>query len=167
MKKIDPLEIKDNPMQLIGYDWMLVTGGTPDKFNMMTASWGGLGFMWKRPVACIVIRPQRFTYGFIEARDEFTLSFFGPEHRWALTVCGSTCGRDTDKVERSGLTPYVTENGNVSFKEARLVLECRKLYSDMMRAEHFLDQSIVDEWYVAGDFHRFYVVEIVNAWVNE
>jgi hypothetical protein len=58
MKKIDPKEIRDNAMQLIGHDWMLVTAGTPEHFNMMTASWGGLGFMWKKPVAFVVIRPH-------------------------------------------------------------------------------------------------------------
>lgn len=65
-EKIDPKEIRDNAVQLIGHDWMLVTAGTPEHFNMMTASWGGLGFMWKRPVAFVVIRPQRYTFDFIE-----------------------------------------------------------------------------------------------------
>lgn len=54
---------------------MLVTAGSPEHFNMMTASWGGLGFMWKKPVAFVVIRPQRHTFRFIEAGDELTLSF--------------------------------------------------------------------------------------------
>lgn len=117
MKKIDPKEIRDNAMQLIGHDWMLVTAGTPEHFNMMTASWGGLGFMWKKPVAFVVIRPQRHTFGFIEAGEEFTLSFFSHEYHKALTVCGTTSGRDTDKVAASGLTPYATENGNVSLRK--------------------------------------------------
>ncbi len=167
MKKIDPKEIRDNAVQLIGHDWMLVTAGTPEHFNMMTASWGGLGFIWKKPVAFVVIRPQRHTFGFIEAGEEFTLSFFGHEYHKALTVCGTTSGRDTDKVAASGLTPYATENGNVSFTEARLVLECRKLYAEALRPEAFLDKTIVPEWYAAADFHKMYIVEILNAWVKE
>ena len=157
MKKIEPKEIQDNAVQLIGDDWMLVTAGSPEHFNMMTASWGGLGFMWKKPVAFVVIRPQRHTFRFIEARDELTLSFFSHEYHKALTVCGTTSGRDTDKVAASGLTPYVTENGNVSFTEARLVLECRKLYAEPLNPEAFLDKSIVPEWYAAGDFHKMYI----------
>ena len=167
MKKIDPKEIRDNAMQLIGHDWMLVTAGPPEHFNMMTASWGGLGFMWKKPVAFVVIRPQRHTFGFIEAGEEFTLSFFSHEYHKALTVCGTTSGRDTDKVAASGLTPYATENGNVSFMEARLVLECRKLYAEALKPECFLDRAISSEWYAAGDFHKMYIVEILNAWVEE
>lgn len=167
MKKIAATEIRDNAVKLIGYDWMLVTAGTPEQFNMMTASWGGLGFMWKKPVAFVVIRPQRHTFRFIEDGEKLTLSFFDQEYRKALTVCGTTSGRDTDKVAACGLTPYPTDQGCVSFKEARLVLECRKLYADMLKAEAFLDQDILPAWYQAGDLHKLYVVEILNAWVKE
>ena len=67
----------------------------------------------------------------------------------------------------SGLTPDVTENGNVSFGEARLVLECRKLYAEALKPECFLDKAIASEWYAAGDFHKMYIVEILNAWGEE
>ncbi len=166
MKKIDPREIRDNAVQLIGNDWMLVTAGTLEHFNMMTASWGGLGFMWKKPVVFVVIRPQRHTFRFMEAGEVFTLSFFSHEYHKALNVCGTTSGRDTDKVAASGLTPYVTESGSVSFTEARLVLECRKLYAEALNPEAFLDKTIVPEWYAAGDFHKMYIAEILNAWVE-
>ena len=174
MKKIEPKEIQDNAVQLIGDDWMLVTAGSPEHFNMMTASWGGTGILWGKSVAFIFIRPERYTYEFIEKGDTLTLSFLGEAHSFfsheyhkALTVCGTTSGRDTDKVAASGLTPYVTENGNVSFTEARLVLECRKLYAEPLNPEAFLDKTIVPEWYAAGDFHKMYIVEILNVWVKE
>jgi hypothetical protein len=32
-KEIPPFEIQENPIQLIGKEWMLVTAGTKDKFN--------------------------------------------------------------------------------------------------------------------------------------
>ncbi len=167
MKKVDPRELKDNAVQLIGYDWMLVSAGNKEHFNMMTASWGGLGFMWKKPVAFVVIRPQRYTFGLIEEGEEFTLSFFSEEYRKALSICGTTSGRDSDKVTATGLTPYFTANGNPAFQEARLVLECRKLYADMIKAEGFLDEGIISQWYPDADFHKMYVVEILNAWVAE
>ena len=40
MKAINPNEIKDNFIELIGKEWMLVSAGDKDKFNMMTASGG-------------------------------------------------------------------------------------------------------------------------------
>ena len=43
MKAINPNEIKDNFIELIGKEWMLVSAGDKEKFNMMTASWGRRG----------------------------------------------------------------------------------------------------------------------------
>ena len=60
-----------------------------------------------------------------------------------------------------------TDHDVPAIAQARLVLECRKMYVDDLRAENFLDKSIVEKWYVAGDFHRAYVMEIVNAYIKE
>ena len=76
-QEIDPKTLDANVFKLIGEQWMLVTAGKQDQFNMMTASWGGLGFLWNRPVAFVFIRPQRYTFEFIERNEGFTLSFYG------------------------------------------------------------------------------------------
>lgn len=47
MKEISVSELQDNMFDAIGKEWMLVTAGTQDKFNMMTASWGGTGILWE------------------------------------------------------------------------------------------------------------------------
>ena len=44
MKKIEVKELKDNMFETISKEWMLVTAGTKDKFNTMTANWGGIVF---------------------------------------------------------------------------------------------------------------------------
>ena len=46
MKEISVSELQDNMFDAIGKEWMLVTAGTQEKFNMMTASWGGTGILW-------------------------------------------------------------------------------------------------------------------------
>ncbi len=38
--------LQDNTFKLIGKDWMLIAAGEPESFNIMTASWGGLGVLW-------------------------------------------------------------------------------------------------------------------------
>lgn len=151
----------DNPFKLINKDWMLITAGTPDAFNAMTASWGGLGVLWERPVVFCFIRPTRYTYEFVERSPHFTLSFFGEQHRKALQFCGTHSGRDTDKIAGAGLTP-VKESSFVYFEEARLVLACRKVYFQDISPEKFLDPSI-DEMYPQKDYHRMYVGEIVKC----
>ena len=113
---------------MIGEQWMLVTAGTAERCNTMTASWGGLGVLWGKPVATVYIRPQRYTLEFVEREDCFTLSFFGEEYRKALALCGSKSGRDVDKVKECGFTVAGAACGAPYFEEAGLVLVCKKAY---------------------------------------
>lgn len=160
---IKPTEITDNVFNLLNKDWMLITAGTMDHYNTMTASWGHMGIMWNKPVAMVWIRPQRYTFEFTEQYSDFTLSFFTKEHRKALNFCGAHSGRDYDKAAETGLTPVATDNGNVFFQEARLVMECRKVYSDDLKKEQFILPEVAQKNYPEGDFHRFYMGEIVNV----
>ena len=168
MKEISPVNITDNTVELIGHKWMLITAGDRESFNLMTASWGGIGFMWGKPVAFVVVRPNRYTYEFIEKKEYLTLSFMGEEFRSALRVCGTTSGRNGDKMAAAGLSPIVTEMGNVAVEGADLVLECRKLYSDALKESGFVDKSCLEKWYAEDNpLHRMYVVEIMHAWIKE
>lgn len=167
MEKMDLKTLSDNVFETIGKEWMLVTAGDSDHFNMLTASWGCLGWLWNKPVAVVFIRPERHTHALIEANDRLTLSFLGKgkEARDIYNFCGSHSGRDCDKAEAAGLTPVCTEHGAVTYAQARLTLECRKLYKDAIRAESFIDPSIA-QWYgdKKGGYHDVYVVEIENAY---
>lgn len=169
MKEINVSQLQDNLFDAIGKEWMLVTAGTAEKFNTMTASWGGTGILWGKPVAFLFIRPERYTYEFIEKGETLTLSFLGEENKDIHKVCGSKSGRDTDKIAETGLQPIVTESGNIIFRQARLTLECRKLYADMIEPDKFMDTSLIGRWYGEGhgNFHKMYVVEIEHVWVNK
>jgi len=163
LSPITPEQMTDNPFKLVGSDWMLITAGPPDAYNTMTASWGGFGVLWNRHVCWCVIRPVRYTYQFMEKADSFTLSFFPEEYRSALNLCGSRSGRDIDKAAATGLTPVAgLLDGVTTFAEARLVIECRKLYFQDFIPDHFLDPTIHDN-YPQRDYHRMYVGEIVNC----
>lgn len=163
--EIKPAEIKDNIFDLIGRQWMLVTAGNKKNFNTMTASWGGAGILWNKPVAISFIRPQRYTYKFLEKSDRYTLSFYDEGYRDALNFCGSHSGRDCDKAKEAGLTP-VAANDAVYFDEAKLVLICRKLYIQDFKPECFIDKSIVNT-YNGDDYHRVYIGEIEKVLAKE
>jgi len=169
MKRLTPNELSGNFIQMISQEWMLVTAGNEEKFNTMTANWGGMGFLWNKPVAYVFIRPERYTFEFIESNDYFTLSFMGEEHKGVHKIFGSKSGRDMDKIAATGLHPFTTENGNILFEEARVSLECRKLYTEMLKEDNFLDKSIYPKWYdqAHGNPHKMYVAEIVNGWVED
>ncbi len=159
--EIDPSEIQGNVFDRIGKEWMLITAGKPEKFNTMTASWGGLGVLWNTDVSFAFVRPSRYTFGFLEQEKYYSLSFLGRSQRRALQICGSKSGRDTDKVKEAGLTP-VFDAPAPYFEEAELSLVCRKLYTQDLDPSQFLDPSLMGN-YKDGDFHRVYVGEIVKV----
>lgn len=167
MKKITVKDLTDNFIEAIGKEWMLVTAGTKDSFNTMTASWGGVGFLWNKPVVFVFVRPERYTHEFTETNDCFTLSFLGEENKAIHKVCGSKSGRDIDKVKETGLRPVVSEKGNILFEQSRLSLECRKLYVSELKKENFLDEALTKQWYDAthGNYHTVYVAEITDVWI--
>ncbi len=164
--EITPFQITDNVFKLIGKDWMLITAGTLESFNTMTASWGALGELWDRRVSFCVIRPHRYTFQFMEQATNYTLSFFDETYRAALDFCGSRSGRDVDKAKATGLTPVAGTAGSVYFAQARLVLECRKLYAQDIAQTHFVDQTISARNYPKQDFHRMYIGEIIRCLVR-
>jgi flavin reductase (DIM6/NTAB) family NADH-FMN oxidoreductase RutF len=159
---IEPEAITDNAVKLIGKDWMLVTAGTLESFNMMTASWGGIGVLWNWPVTYIVVRPGRHTRQFLDSCDTYTLTFFDEQHRDILNTCGVKSGRDIDKMHLEGLTPKATSEGSVYFGEARLVIECRKVYFQDIAPDNFLAPEIA-KLYPQKDYHRLYVGRILSC----
>ena len=165
MQQVELKELgKESPFELIGEQWMLITAGGRDSFNTMTASWGGFGWLWNKPVAFIFVRPERYTHDFLDSSDKVTLSFFPESCRKALQICGSKSGRDCDKVKEAGLTPAVLEGGAVTFAEARLTLDCRKLLKTDMKKDEFIDADIPGKWYGNAGLHSVYVLEIEKIW---
>lgn len=164
-KEINPNQIANNPFDLIGKDWALVTAGDKEKFNTMTVSWGGVGIMWNKPVAFTFIRPQRYTYEFTENGEYFTMSFFDDSYRDVLNFCGSKSGRYYDKPKETGITPVFDDKAPY-FSQAKLVLVCKKLYSQFLNEESAVDKLILSS-YKNGDYHKMYISEIVKVLVKE
>ena len=169
MKQIDYKDMQFNPFNLIGGDWMLVTAGNEQTgCNTMTVSWGHLGCLWGHndPSAVIYIRPSRYTKKFVDAEPYFTLSVLDGSYKKQLAYLGSVSGRDEDKISKAGLTP-VYADGAVYFKEAKMVLVCRKMYAQELKEEGFFYQETLDQSYPQRDFHTMYVGKIETILVNE
>lgn len=164
-KKIDCLETVGNVFREIGEEWMLVSAEKNGVVNTMTASWGGMGVLWKERVAFVFIRPQRYTYEFTQESEYMTLSFFGGEHKEELSYLGTHSGRDGDKVAAVGFTHTEVE-GHPTFEQAKKVLVCRKLYSDMIKEDCFIDESMLS-CYEKKDYHRVYVVKVESVYTKE
>lgn len=162
-KEIKASEIKDNLINLISKEWALLCAGDQDAYNMMTVSWGFAGELWGNDSVCVFVRPQRYTLEFTEKHDYFTLSFYG-ENKKIHSICGKLSGRDIDKTKECKLTPIFDDN-SVYFDEARLVLVCKKQYSDFIKKENFIDREPLKN-YENNDFHKMYIGKIEKVLIK-
>lgn len=155
---------------------VLVTAQADGRVNPMTISWGVLGIEWARPIFTTFVRTGRFTHGLIEKNPEFTVSVpFGNLDKKILGVCGSTSGRETDKIERLGLTlvePSVTSVPGI--RELPLILECRVVYqqdqdlgamSEDFRKSYYPHDIPSSAFGANKDTHTAYYGEVVAAYI--
>lgn len=164
-QEIKPEELQKNPFTMVGKEWMLVTAEKDGKVNTMTASWGGVGIMWNKKVAFVVIRPQRYTKEFIDGSETLSLSFLDDSRRKTLSYLGTVSGRNEDKISKSELT--VAHDGETPyFTEANTVLICRKLYAQEYQPESFIESAIDATMYPKKDYHTMYIVEIEKILVQ-
>ena len=160
--KFSPQELEDNIFKLIANDWMLITAGDENSANTMTASFGGFGVLFFKNVAHIYVRPERYTYDFLEKNDTFSLSFFAPEYKETLTYCGRNSGKDIDKIKQCGLTLKFDSQNTPYFEEARITVVCKKIYRQDIDKECFTDIDAYNKTYASGGMHRMYIGEILD-----
>lgn len=160
-KEIKPEEITENPFELIGTDWALITTKDNDKYNAMTISWGALGVMWNKKVAFVAVRPTRHTYALMEEESTFSLAFFDDIYREQLKYCGKVSGKEFDKIKECDFdisihkeTPFI--------RQAKLVLICNKIAVSDINPASFIDTSIENN-YPLKDYHRMYICEITSV----
>ncbi|MBE6750737.1 MAG: flavin reductase family protein [Ruminococcaceae bacterium] len=161
-KEISAKDVKDNLIKAIADEWMLISAGDENGYNMMTASWGFAGEMWGNDSVIAMVRPQRYTMEFIDKNDYFTLSFYG-DNKEIHKICGSKSGRDVDKTALAGLTP-VFSDGTVYFEEARLIFICKKQYVGKLEQQNFTDNEPL-HWY-NDDFHNIIIGKIEKVLVK-
>lgn len=163
-KEINPKEIDTNLIKAIADEWMLISAGDENGYNMMTASWGFAGEMWGNDSVIAMIRPQRYTMEFVNKSDYFTLSFYG-DNKEIYKICGSKSGRDVNKTELTGLTPVFNDD-TVYFEEARLVFVCKKQYVQRLEEDCFIDKEPL-KWYADKDYHNMIIGKIEKVLVKE
>ncbi len=166
-KQITWKELDDNMIKMIGNDWMLISAGNATDYNMMTASWGEMGWLWEKPVTTIFVRPQRHTHIYTERENYYTITFYKEEDKDILKKMGSVSGKNFDKMNYEKLHPVITPNGSVAFKEAYIVLECKKLYSTVIKEDEFIDKDVVKDKYPQKDFHTMIIGEITGVWIKQ
>jgi len=168
-KEIDHRQLILRPTSIWADQWLLLGVGdfAAGRINAMTVGWGSFGTMWSRPFVQVVVRPTRYSHEFMEEFDTFTLLGFPAEYRSDLQRLGTVSGRNHDKIAETHLTPCASQIvAAPSFEEAELAVECRKIYSDQMRSDKILDESI-HRLYPESDYHTIYFGEILRIFATD
>ena len=156
---VDPQEVDEGPFTFDGGK-MLITAAKGDKVNSTASAWGGVGYIKGKRVAIIYVRASRYTKEFLDASDEFSMSFLNRnEYRGALKYMEMVSGRDEDKL--AGARLNVNYDDGIPFiDEADNVITAKLLYGKEFSKDGIVEKSIIDEFYKDGDYHMVYVGEI-------
>ena len=163
----DPQTVIRDLLPALGAENALLTAGTADRCNTMTIGWCQAGRLWGLPTCTVYVRPERYTYQFMEDQAYFTVSVLPADMKNAMALCGTKSGRDMDKIKECGLTVRAGAGGAPFFEEAELVLVCRTLYAQDLEPACVLpagEEKILPSYGAKGGWHRAYTGEIVEAY---
>ena len=145
----------------------VLSAGNKDSHNSCVIGWGLLGVAWSKPLFIVYVKPDRYTYQFMETTEFFTVNFIKKSLYKKFKVYGNKSGRDVNKEEESGAQIEFLDNGGITFKEAEEVYVCKVLartYFD----EKNLSPEIIDFYEQASKLikqnkepHGVYIGEII------
>ena len=172
-KEISAEELCDNfnVFTLVGKDFYAITAGKKDHYNSMIGSGGGLGLLFKKPTTWCLLRKDRYTLEMIQKEQTYTLSYFPNEYKEQMLFLGHKSGRDSEKMKDVALTSIQTPSGDMTFKEAKLIIECvltaittpdpSDFYSQ--ESKDYIDEAYKDE----NDYRKLVFGEITHVWVKK
>lgn len=104
---------------------IITTADTEGHTNMMTAAW--VGTVCSDPVMVSVsVRPSRLTHDYIEKTGEFVVNLTTRELVRTTDWVGVKSGRDVNKWEAMGLSPFHSQYvGAPGIEQSPICLECR------------------------------------------
>jgi flavin reductase (DIM6/NTAB) family NADH-FMN oxidoreductase RutF len=162
---IDPKTLTPEIFQVFGAQNALLTAGDKSACNPMTIGWCQLGRLWNLPVCTVYVRPERYTYQFMESHDYFTVSVLPVSEKQTMAFCGSKSGRDVDKIKECGLTVRYGAGDAPFFEEAEWALVCKKLYVQDLREACVLDKDhILPQYGAKGGWHRAYTGQVLEVY---
>lgn len=159
-KSIAPDKI---PAQLMN-GWTLITSGSENNANVMTALWGGTGTFDNKPVAFSILNPKTFSVKTMEKEDTYVVSFYTEIYQDALKAFNTAGGSTANKIKESGLTPIQTPSGATAFEEAWMIIECKK--GTTLPSVSGANNEASSEGMSKEGFNQTYLGEILNIWVK-
>lgn len=172
-KQISPEEICDsyNVFTLVGKDFFAITAGKEDHYNSMIGSGGGLGLLFRKPTTWCILQATRYTLELILKEQTYTMSYFPEKYKKQMLFLGSKSGRDSEKIKEVELTSIQTPSGDISYKEARLIIECKLTEITTPNLNDFYSQEakdyIEEAYEEESDYRKYVFGEITHVWVKK
>lgn len=162
---------KFNLSRLVGEEFYAITSGKENYYNAMIGSGGGFGFHLKKPTSWCNIRADRHTLELIKKELTYTISYFPTDYKKELFFLASKTGRNTEKMKEVKLVSIQTPSGNISFKEAKLIIECKLIQLTKAPLEDFYSEEakkfVTDAYKEENHFREIAFGEITNIWVKK
>lgn len=167
-KEITVEEIPESMFKLIGKDFTVITAGSESAYNSMIASWGGWGILFNKPTTWCFLRANRYTLEVIKKEKSYTMSYFEEKYKPMIMIFGQKSGRNSEKMKEHKLTSVTTPSGNISYKEAKLIIECKLTELTTVSPNDFYTEEgrkfINDAYKEANDYHKMVYGEIIKVW---
>ncbi|MFO8017950.1 MAG: flavin reductase family protein [Promethearchaeia archaeon] len=127
-KQISEYEYIDSFFQK---DALLVSMDKEQNPNVMTLAWKTIGELWHQPIISIAVAPSRYTFELLtEGIREFTLNIPSEKISHAISIAGTSSGRNTDKFKEANLKTIPGKNTTVpTIEESLLSYECKIVHS--------------------------------------
>ncbi len=169
--EITPEQLPESIFKLVGKDYTVITAGLPDHYNSMVAGDGGMGFLMGKPTTFCNLRGTRYTLELILKDKKYTMAYFDDQFKPAFLPFGNSSGRDSDKMKKTPLTPLITPSGRVSYKEAKIIIECDLAETHTINPEEVYAQKnkdfYEDAYKTGGSYHKIVFGDIVHIWVRK
>ncbi len=132
----------------------LISCGTAENPNVMTAAWTGI-ICTEPTLVYVSIRPSRYSNELIRQTGEFAINIPTTKLAKAVDLCGVKSGRGIDKFKLAGITAAPCEKISApQVAEAPISLECKvKEITSFGTHDMFLAEVVavdVDETYING-----------------
>jgi flavin reductase (DIM6/NTAB) family NADH-FMN oxidoreductase RutF len=167
---VAPRDITGNVFRFVGEDFTVITAGTMQDYNSMTASYGGWGILFNVPSTWCFLRANRYTLEFIRREKKYTMVYFDETYRDQVMLFGSSSGRDGDKMKRHALRAVETPGGSIAYAEARLVIECELTGITTVSPDDYLAEEgrkfVEDAFTEVKEYHKLVFGKITGAWVR-
>ena len=146
----------------------ILSAGTKESHNSCVIGWGLLGVAWSKPLFMVYVKPDRYTFQFMETTEFFTVNFIKKSLYPKFRPYGNQSGRDINKEELTGAQIQFMENGGITFKEAEEVYVCKVMARTHLEEKN-LSKEIIEFYDKASGLfkqtkepHGIYIGEIIG-----